>query len=83
MVDVLERPSAEFEIAAAPQPPQRDVTLSIDVDLLDRLTERNLDAAEEINGLLRFYLDTTEAKAREFDLDAWEPGEMQEPPPAP
>lgn len=83
MVDVLERPSAEFEVVAAPAAPQRDITLSLDADLLDRLTELNLNAAEEINGLLRFYLDTTEAKAREFESDAWEPGEMQEPDPAP
>lgn len=27
-------------------------------------------------------MDTTERKEREFDPDAWEPGEMQEPPPA-
>jgi hypothetical protein len=83
MVDVLERPSVEFEAAAAPTPPQRDVTLKIDADLLEWLTARGEDAAQEINGLLRFYMDTTEAKAREFEPDAWEPGEMQEPAPAP
>lgn len=83
MVDILERPSVEFQEAAAATPPQRDVTLKIDADLLDWIATRGEDAGQEINGLLRFYMDTTEAKAREFDPDAWEPGEMQEPDPAP
>ncbi len=47
MVAVLERPSAEFEFVVAPAPPQHDVTLSIDADLMDRLRERDLNAARK------------------------------------
>ncbi len=47
MADVLDRPAAPFEIAAAPTPPQRDVTLKIDADLLDWIATRGEDAGQE------------------------------------
>lgn len=80
MVDVLERPSAEFETAAAPQ---RPLTVQIDADLMDWLAARGADAALEINGLLRFYKESNERIESQFQPDGWEPGEMQTPPPAP
>ena len=83
MADKTGNPSAEFDSVAAPSPPQRDVTLKIDADLLDWLASRGEDATEEVNGLLRFYMDTTEAKALEFAPDAHEPGERRELVPAP
>ena len=79
VVDKTGKPSAEFDSVAAPSPPQRDVTLKIDADLLEWLAARGEDAAEEVNGLLRFYMDTTEAKALEFAADAHEPGELDRP----
>lgn len=81
MVDVLERPSIEFQEAAGTATPQRDVTLKIDADLLEWLTARGEDATQEINGLLRFYKDTTEQKERDFAEDAFDPAELWSPPP--
>lgn len=81
MVDILERPSAEFADAAAQPTPRRSVTIDIDSDLIQYLQTERLNLAEHINGLLRFHMDTSMQREREADLDGWEPGEMIEPPP--
>lgn len=70
----------QFEQAAAP--PRRAVTIEIDADVLQWIEAEGGNLAAEVNGLLRFVMDTTQQKAAEFDPAAWEPGEMQEPAPA-
>jgi hypothetical protein len=72
---------AEFEAAATPAAPRVTVTLDIDADVLEWLKAQPLDWQQEINNLARFYMDTSQAKEAEFAPDAWEPGEMQPPPP--
>ncbi len=83
MVDILERPSVEFQEAAAAEPKRVAVTVKLDADVLEYLEAEGLKLDDNINGLLRFYMDTSQQKEREFQPDAWEPGEMQTPPPAP
>lgn len=83
MVDVLDRPSVDFQEAASSAAPRQSVTVNLDADVLQFLQAEGINLDENINGLLRFYMDTSQQKEREFQPDAWEPGEMQTPPPAP
>lgn len=83
MVDVLERPSVEFQEAAAAEPVRLAVTVNLDADVLQFLQAEGLKLDDNINGLLRFYMDTSQQKERDFQPDAWEPGEMIPAPPAP
>lgn len=79
MVDILERPSVDFQEAAASAATRQSVTVNLDADVLQFLRAEGLNLDENINGLLRFYMDTSQQKEREFQPDAWEPGEMQTP----
>lgn len=57
--------------------------IMIDADLLAWFESKGDDATAQINDLVRFYRDSSEQKAAQFDPDACEPGEMAEPAPAP
>ena len=83
MVDVLERSALDFQSAAAVKPPQRAITVNLDADVLKFLEAEGLKLDENINSLLRFYMDTILSKEREFAPESWEPGEMDSPPPPP
>jgi len=72
-----------FEQAAAATPPRRPVTVEIDADVLDWMQHQGVNMLTEVNGFLRFMMDTSQQKAAEFAPDAWEPGEMQAPALAP
>ncbi|PZR92687.1 MAG: hypothetical protein DLM68_01850 [Hyphomicrobiales bacterium] len=62
---------------------KQTVTLPLDSDLLAYFQGRFADWPGHINDLLRFFIDTNQRREREFDPDAFEPGEMMEPPPHP
>jgi hypothetical protein len=57
------------------------VTVKVDADILDWMAARGENVSQEINGLMRFFMETQIIKESQFDPDAWEPGEMQAPPP--
>ena len=80
MVDKLDLPAKEFSEAAALPPPRRSVTIDIDADLLNWIEQGRGNVATEVNGLLRFVMDTTKQQEEACDPDVWEPGEMIEPP---
>ena len=92
MVDTLERPTIEpatdFRNAATSQ---AKVALEIDSDIAEYLKSQLSDWQGHANDLLRFFMETQQAKEREFaNIFAQpEPGEMDElegpdgPPPVP
>jgi hypothetical protein len=55
------------------------VTLALDDDVLDWLKGEFPDWQGHVNELLRFYMDTSQDRARSFEPDAFEPGEMAQP----
>lgn len=80
MDEKLKEAAKDFKQAADDRQP---VTLALDSDVLDWIkTEFPQGWQDQINGLLRFFMDTSLDRVAEFAA-AWEPGEMQEPPPAP
>ena len=83
MVNILDRPSTGFQEAAVPAVSRQSVTVSLDADVLQFLQAEGLSLDENVNGLLRFYMDTSQQKERDCQPDAWEPGEMLPVPPAP
>ena len=82
MVDTLERPTIEpatdFRNAATSQ---AKVALEIDSDIAEYLKSQLSDWQGHANDLLRFFMETQQAKEREFaNIFAQpEPGEMDEP----
>jgi hypothetical protein len=78
MVDILERPTKDFGDAAA-QPAK--ATLEIDSDLADYLKSQFPDGWQaHANDLLRFFMDTSQAKEREFaHIAQQEPDETAAP----
>ena len=80
MVDILDRPALEFADAAAQTTPRRSVIIDLDADILESIQAQGLNLTEHLNGLLRFYMDTANQMERDAHPDAFEPGEMQEPP---
>lgn len=84
--DKTEYLQTEFQATAAPAapPPERvTVALDLEADILEWLKTQPTDWQREINNLVRFYMETSQARELDFSPDAWEPGEMMEPPPAP
>ena len=74
-------PALSFKQAACPQQAE---TLLLDGDVLDWIKGEFADWQGHINDLLRFHMDTSQNREREFAPDAFEPGEMAQPdPPAP
>jgi BrnA antitoxin of type II toxin-antitoxin system len=83
MADVKQETAAqEFKDAAAAAPQPR-VTLEIDGDVAQWLKDQFKDWQGHARELLRFYMDTSQVREVQADPEAWEPGEMLEPPPAP
>ena len=81
MVDILERPTEEFRSATT----QRStVALEIDSDIAEYLKSQFPEGWQaHANDLLRFFMDTCQAKEREFEnVEQQEPGEMAEALPA-
>lgn len=76
MVGTLERSVLEFAEAAAQTPLRRTVTVNLDADVLQFLEAEGLKLDDNINGLLRFYMDTSQQKELEFASGSWEPGGM-------
>jgi len=81
MVDTLERPTRDFREASASQ---AKATLEIDPDIAEYLKSQFPDGWQaHANDLLRFFMDTSQAKEREFEHVAQqEPGETAAPAPA-
>ena len=82
MVDTLERPTRDFREASASQ---AKATLEIDHDIAEYLKSQFPDGWQaHANDLLRFFMDTSQAKEREFENVAQpEPGETAAPASAP
>ena len=59
---------------------QERTTIQVDSDIAQFLQTQFADWQAHANDLLRFFMDTSQTKEREFEPDAWEPGEMAEPP---
>ena len=77
MAEYVDGAAKDFNEAAEHRQP---VTLALDNDVLDWIkAEFPQGWQDQINGLLRFFMDTSQQRAAEFA--GWEPGEMQEPPP--
>jgi uncharacterized protein (DUF4415 family) len=72
----------EFEGSAAPPSERVMVTLDLDADLLEWLKAQPTDWQREINNLARFFMETSQIREAQYAPDAWEPGEMQQPPTA-
>lgn len=70
------KPASAFEQAARPKQAE---TLLLDGDVLDWIKGEFTDWQGHINELLRFYMDTSQSREREFAPDAFEPGEMAQP----
>ena len=66
----------KFLQASTPGQPKQAVTLELDADLLAWLKNEPGSVQSQVNDLLRFWKDTSQAKAEEFDPEAWEPGEL-------
>jgi len=80
MDEKLGAATKDFKQAANDRQP---VTVALNQDVLDWIKgEFPQDWQEQINDLLRFFMDTSQDRVAEF-AGSWEPGEMQEPPPAP
>jgi hypothetical protein len=79
MADILERPSQEFKEAAAPQ---AKVPVQIDADVAEWLKSEFGDWHGEANSLLRFFMDNSQAKDREFSQGEPLPHAPNVPPPA-
>ena len=78
MEDKLDSASKDFKQAADHRQP---VTLALDDDVLDWIkAEYPQGWQEQINGLLRFFMDTSQHREAEFARDTWEPGEMDSRP---
>ena len=76
MEDKLDSASKDFKQAADHRQP---VTLALDDDVLDWIkAEYPQGWQEQINGLLRFFMDTSQNREAQFAA-SWEPGEMPEP----
>lgn len=72
-----------FQQAAADAVRRQQVTLDLDADLAQWLqAEFPKGWREHVNDLLRFFMDTSQARELEFATSAWEPGEMEKPPPS-
>jgi hypothetical protein len=71
----------EFGQAATTDGPKGPVAVAIDPDVFEWIRGQFSDPTAHINDLLRFFMDTSRDKEREFDPDAWDPGEMDQPPP--
>lgn len=79
MEENLGSAAQDFKQAADNRQP---VTVTLDQDVLNWIKgEFPQGWQEQINGLLRFFMDTSQQREAEFA--GWEPGEMQEPPLAP
>lgn len=57
------------------------MTLPLDTDVLDWIKSEYGDWQGHIRELLRFYMETNQIREMDFNPDAFEPGEMAEPPP--
>lgn len=69
--------------AELPADRRETVTLTIDADMLTWMRAAFPDWQGQINGLLRFFYDTSLNREVAFDPDGFEPGEMTaDPPPA-
>src|SRR3954453_2180907 len=71
-----------FEEKAAPPPERVTVSLDLDADVLGWLKEQPTDWQRELNNLARFFMETSQIREAQYIPDAWEPGEMQQPPTA-
>ena len=83
MVDILERPTREFTEAATSQ---ARVTLEIDSDIAEYLKTQFPEGWQaHANDLLRFFMETSQAKEREFEnvFAQPEPDETAVPAPIP
>jgi hypothetical protein len=69
-------PAASFKQAVCPQQTE---TLLLDADVLYWIKGEFPDWQGHINDLLRFFMDTSQNREREFAPGAFEPGEMAEP----
>ena len=78
MVDNSGGAAGDFSSAATTSA-RRPVTIDIDADLLDWIEQAGGSVAAEVNGLLRFVMDTTRQREADATPDAWEPGEMEPP----
>jgi hypothetical protein len=78
MVDTLERPTIDFREAAASQ---AKATLVIDHDVAEYLKSQFSNWQGHANDLLRFFMETQQAKDAQFEnvFAQPEPGEMDEP----
>ena len=66
----------DFRIAAGPAARQESVTFQIDADVMEWLRAEGMSVQRQVNDLLRFYKDTSQATAATFEPEAWDPGEM-------
>ena len=83
MVDTLERPTRDFREASASQ---AKATLEIDHDIAEYLKSQFPDGWQaHANDLLRFFMETSQAKEREFEhvFAQPEPDETAAPAPIP
>jgi len=71
----------DFRQAASQTVAQRSIIIDVDADVLEWLEQQKLGSvSEDINGLLRFYMETSQIKEQEFAHTAWEPGELDSQP---
>lgn len=71
----------EFGQAATTDAPKGSVAVAIDAEVFAWIKGQFPDPTAHINDLLKFFMDTSQARERDFGPDAWEPGEMDKPPP--
>ncbi len=78
MVDILERPTTDFREAATSQ---AKVTLEIDSDIAEYLKTQFSEWQRYANDTLRFFMDQSQAKEREFEHVAQQEPDETAPPP--
>ena len=62
---------AQRTSTAQPRPPAEQVLVPLDKDIADWLCKQG-DLVREVNGLCRFYMDTSISRELEFDLEEFE-----------
>jgi hypothetical protein len=75
------RPVLSDDFQKAGSPRQTLCSVPIDDDLLAWMKAAGCDVTREINGLLRFYMDTSVSMEPEGRSAAWTPADMDMPPP--
>ncbi|MCW6512295.1 BrnA antitoxin family protein [Lichenifustis flavocetrariae] len=81
--DVMDTPAPDtaslpddFRASAAPADRRETVTLTLDADVVAWMRAEFPDWQGQVNGLLRFFHDTSLNREASFDPDGFEPGEM-------